>query len=164
MQISLELERAEKRKDMLEKKEDELSSDEVKFKKEYDITMRMLKSAQAQVGEAIANKDMVEIHRSLSSHGFTVCHTVLLSFSRSHGRLFIPHGFTNLKWIFSQTHNFPRKQTRQHNPLSKNIVALSSTYKKINKSVTFDSETSTKSFPANSCLVNYQKLYDQASI
>ena len=47
MSISLELERAEKRKDMLEKKEDELSSDEVKFKKEYDITMRMLKSAQA---------------------------------------------------------------------------------------------------------------------
>ena len=126
--------------------------------------MRMLKSAEAQVGEAIANKDMVEIHRCLSSHGFTVCHTVLLSFSRSHGRFFIPHGFTNLKCIFSQTYNFLRKQTRQHNPLSKNIVALSSSYKKINKSVTFDSETSTKSFPANSCLVNYQKLYDQASI
>ena len=46
-QTSLELERAEKRKDMLEKKEDELRSDEVKLEKEYDITMKMLKCSQA---------------------------------------------------------------------------------------------------------------------
>ena len=62
-------------------------------------------------------------NRPLNSHGFTVCHTVSLPFSRSHGRFFISHGFTNFKWIFSQTHNFLRKQTRQHNLLSKNIVA-----------------------------------------
>ena len=63
--MSLELERADKkRKVMLEKKEYELRSDEVKFEKEYDITTRMLKSAQAQVDEAIANNDMVGIHVS----------------------------------------------------------------------------------------------------
>ena len=99
--------------------------------------------------------------RSLNSHGFTVCHTVLLPFSRSHRRFFICHGLTNVKWIFSQTHNFLIKQTRQHNLLSKNIVTLSSTNKKINNSVIFDSETSTRSFPGNSCLANYQKLYEK---
>lgn len=44
-QISLELERAEKKKDMLKKKEDELRSGEVNLEKEYDITTRMLKCA-----------------------------------------------------------------------------------------------------------------------
>ena len=61
-QTSLEVEQAEKRKDMLEKKEGELRSDEVKFEKEYDITMRMLKSVHAQVDAAIANNDMVGIN------------------------------------------------------------------------------------------------------
>ena len=40
--------------------------------------------------------------RPLSSHGFTMCHTVSLPFSRSHGSFLIFHGFTNLKRIFSQ--------------------------------------------------------------
>ena len=48
-QISLELEWAEKRKVMLEKKENELMCDELKLEKEYDITMRILKSAHAQM-------------------------------------------------------------------------------------------------------------------
>ena len=49
---------------MLEKKADELRKDEVKLEKEYDITMRMLKSAQVQMDEAVANNDMVGIHVS----------------------------------------------------------------------------------------------------
>ena len=49
---------------MLEKKEDDLRSDEVNLEKEYDITTRILKSAQAQMDETIANKDMVGIHVS----------------------------------------------------------------------------------------------------
>ena len=93
-------------------------------------------------------------NRPLNSHGFTVCHTVSLPFSRSHGRFFISHGFTNFKWIFSQTHNFLRKQTRQHNLLSKKYCSLSSTYKKIHNSVIFDSETSTRSSPGNDCPAN----------
>ena len=101
------------------------------------------------------------ICRPLNSHGFTVCHTVSLTFPRSHGRLLICHGFTNFKWIFSQTHNFLRKQTRQYNPLSKKYFRImSSTYKKINNSVIFDSETSTRSSPGNECHVNYQKFYE----
>ena len=47
----------------------------------------------------------------LNSHSFTSCHTVSLLFSRPHGRSFISRGFTNFKWIFSQTHSFLRKQT-----------------------------------------------------
>ena len=43
---------------MLEKKEGELRSDEVKLEKGYDSTIRMLKSVQAHMGEAIANNDM----------------------------------------------------------------------------------------------------------
>ena len=90
--------------------------------------------------EAISNyfiDNFLYILRPLDSHGFTVCHTVSLPFSRSHGRFFISHGFTNFKWIFSQTHSFVRKQTRQpsnsirqHKHLPKNIAGLSSTYKK----------------------------------
>ena len=34
---------------MLEKKEKELMCDELKFEKEYDITMRILKNAHAQI-------------------------------------------------------------------------------------------------------------------
>ena len=62
-----------------------------------------------------------------------------------------------------KTHNFLRKQTRQYNPLSKNIAALSSTYKKtiILWSLIFDSETSSRSSPGNNCPVNYQKLYEK---
>ena len=48
---------------MLGKKEDKLRSDEITLEKEYGI-MKMLKSAQAQMDEAIANNDMVEIHVS----------------------------------------------------------------------------------------------------
>ena len=87
--------------------------------------------------------------------------TVSLSFSRSHGRFFISHSFTNFKWIFSQTHNFLRKQTDNTTPCQKNIVPLSSAYKKINNSVIFDSETSTRSSPGNDCPVNYQNFYEK---
>ena len=50
--------------------------------------------------------------RPLNSHGFTVCHTVSLPFSRSHGRFFISHGFTNFERIFSRTYSFLKKQTQ----------------------------------------------------
>ena len=33
----------------------------------------------------------------LNSHGFIVCHTVSLSFSRSHGSFLISHSFTNFE-------------------------------------------------------------------
>ena len=55
---------------------------------------------------------------------FIVSHTVSLPSLQSHGRFFISHGFTNFKWIFSQTRNFLRKQTRQHNPLSKKHCSI----------------------------------------
>ena len=32
-------------------------------------------------------------YRPLNSHGFTLCHTVSLSFSWSHGQIFISHDF-----------------------------------------------------------------------
>ena len=38
--------------------------------------------------------------RPINSHGFTVCHTVLLPFSQSHRRFFISHDFTNFEQIF----------------------------------------------------------------
>ena len=66
--------------------------------------------------------------KPLNCHGPAVCHTVSLPFSRSHDRFFISHGFTNLKWIFCQTHSFLQKQTRQHNSLSN-----SSACKKLNQ-------------------------------
>ena len=57
--------------------------------------------------------------------------TVSLPLSRSHGRFFISHGFTNFKWIFSQTRSFVRKQTRQpsnsirqHKPLPKKYLSI----------------------------------------
>ena len=53
-----------------------------------------------------------DVGRPLNSHGFTVCHTVSLSFSRSQGKFFISHGFTNFERIFSQAHSFLKKQTQ----------------------------------------------------
>ena len=38
---------------------------------------------------------------------------------------------------------------------------MSSTYKKINNSLIFDSKTSTRSSPGNDCPVNYQKFYEK---
>ena len=83
------------------------------------------------------NKTFIQKHsaerkiRPLNSDGFTVCHTVSLPLSRSHGRFFISHGFTNFKWIFSQTRSFVRKQTRQpsnsirqHKPLPKKYLSI----------------------------------------
>ena len=64
-QISLEPQQAENRRDMLEKKEDELRNDEVKLEKENDIAMRMLKIAEVQMDEAIDNNDILGIHVSL---------------------------------------------------------------------------------------------------
>ena len=62
--------------------------------------------------------------RPLNSQGFTVSHTVSLPFSRSYRRFFISHGFSNFKWIFFWIDNFLRKQTRQHNPLSKKYYSI----------------------------------------
>ena len=104
--------------------------------------------------------EQVRIFRPLNSHDFTVCHTFSLFFSRSDGRFFISHRFTNFK-IFPQTHNFLRKQTWQHNSLSKKYLSIVLYIQKINKSVMFDSETSTRSFPGNSCPLNYQKIYEK---
>ena len=101
------------------------------------------------------------LDKLLNSHGFTVCHMVSLPFSWSHSRFFISHGFTNFKSIFSQTHSLLRKKPGNTIPCQKNIVALSSTYKKINNSVIFDSETSTRSSPGNYCPVNYQNFFEK---
>ena len=38
---------------------------------------------------------------------------------------------------------------------------MSSTYKKINNSVIFYSETSTRSSPGNGCPVNHEKFYEK---
>ena len=46
-------------------------------------------------------------------------------------------------------------------PCQINIVALSFICKKINNSVIFDSETSTKSFPGNDCPMNYQRFHEK---
>ena len=65
---------------------------------------------------------------------------------------------------FSLKLSFLRKQTRQHNPLSKNyhsIVRLSSTYKKINNFIIFELKTSTRSSLGNGCPVNYQKVFEK---
>ena len=48
--------------------------------------------------------------RPLNVH--RVCHTVSLPFSRSHGRFFTSHGFTNFEQILSQTYSFLEKQTQ----------------------------------------------------
>ena len=104
---------------------------------------------------------MYKYVRPLNSHGFTVCHTVSLPFSRSRGRFFISHRFTNFKWIFSQTHNSLRKQTRQQSPVKKYRSIFLYIEKKNNNSVIFDLEASIRSFPRNSCRANHQKLYEK---
>ena len=45
----------------------------------------------------------LQLCRPLNSHGFNMCLTVSLPFSRSHGSFFISHGFTNFEWIFPNT-------------------------------------------------------------
>ena len=50
--------------------------------------------------------------RHLSSHGFAVCHTFSLPFSRSHSRFFTCHSFTNFEQNFSQSYSFLKKQTQ----------------------------------------------------
>ena len=76
--------------------------------------------------------------RPLNSHGFTVCDTVSLPLSRSHGRFFISHGFTEFEWILSQkSHTFPKKQTQA--PYSNSAEELISSMIKNNK-------TSSRSF------------------
>ena len=57
--------------------------------------------------------------RPLNPLGFTVCHTVSVSFSRSHSRFFISHGFTNRERIFSQTHSFLKKKTTKKTTTNK---------------------------------------------
>ena len=62
--------------------------------------------------------------RPLNSHGFTVCHTVSLSFSRYHDRFLISHGFTNFERIFSQNYSFLKKQTQAaHSNVNKERIS-----------------------------------------
>ena len=63
--------------------------------------------------------------RPLNFHGFTVRHTVSLPFSRSHGRFFISHGFTNFEQIFSQkTHSFLKTQAAHSNAAKELISSI----------------------------------------
>ena len=63
-------------------------------------------------------------YKTLNSHCFTMCHTVSLPFSRSHGRFFISHGFTNFEQMFSKTHNFLKKQTQAaHSNVNKEHIS-----------------------------------------
>ena len=101
--------------------------------------------------------------RPLNSHGFTVSHTVSLPFSRSHGRFFISHGFKILigfspKFPFAQ---FPKKTNKAIQSPVKKYRSIVLYIQKNNNSVIFDSETSFRSSPGNSCPVNYQKLYEK---
>ena len=74
--------------------------------------------------------------RPLNSHGFAICHTVSLPFSRSHIRFFISQGFKNFEQGFSQTHSFLKKQTQgAHSNVNKEHISSM-----INKN-----ETSTRS-------------------
>ena len=59
-------------------------------------------------------KRIILSDRPLNFHCFTMCHTVLLPFSRSHGRFLISHNFTNFEQIFSQTHSFLKKKKKTH--------------------------------------------------
>ena len=65
-----------------------------------------------QAGTTWNELELPGTSRPLNYHDSTVCHTVSLPFLRSQGGFFISHGFTNFKRIFSQTHNFLRKQTK----------------------------------------------------
>ena len=62
--------------------------------------------------------------RPLNSHGFAICHTVSLPFSRSHIRFFISQGFKNFEQGFSQTHSFLKKQTQgAHSNVNKERIS-----------------------------------------
>ena len=63
-QREIELKKAEKRKGVLDKKEEQLKNDEEKLEKTFDVATRMLRSAQAQMDEAISNSDMVGVQVS----------------------------------------------------------------------------------------------------
>ena len=73
--------------------------------------------------------------------------------------------FTKFWWIFFQTHNFLREQTRQHNPTPvKKYIVVSyglPMYKKDNNFETFHLEASTRSCPGNGCPMNYQFFYEK---
>ena len=58
------LEKAENRKDVLDRTESQLASEKEKLEKDYDVTMRMLQSAQKQMDKAIEDDDMVGIQVS----------------------------------------------------------------------------------------------------
>ena len=62
----------------------------------------------------------------INSHGFTVCHTVLLPFSQYHGRFFISHDFTNFERIFTQSHSFlkEQKQAAYYNVAEERISSM----------------------------------------
>ena len=51
--LSMTMTTTKSRKDIFDKKESELQTDEAKLEKEYDVTMRMLQSAQEQMDKAI---------------------------------------------------------------------------------------------------------------
>ena len=100
--------------------------------------------------------------RPLNSHDFIVCHTVSLPFlTVARQALHFLRFYKFQANFLSQTRNFLWKQTRQHNPLSKNIVALSTTHRNKNNFVAFLSEPSARCCPGNCCPVNYQKLHEK---
>ena len=78
------------------------------------------------------------LYRLINSHGFTVCHMVVLPFSWSHGMFFISQGFINFEWIFSQTHSFIKKQTQAaHSNAAEERISSMISKKKKNKQSQF---------------------------
>ena len=55
------IEEAKKRNDSIKKKEVQLQADEEKLDQEYQVSVRMLESANTQLEEALAAKDMVAV-------------------------------------------------------------------------------------------------------
>ena len=87
-----------------------------------------------------------EHFRPLNSHSFTLCHTVSLPFSQSHG---ISHGFTNFKRIFLSNSQFPKKTNQATKYCSIAFYIQKKKTNKQKKSGIFNSETSTRSSTGN---------------
>ena len=65
---------------------------------------------------------IVKHYRPLNSHGFTVCHTVSLPFSRSHGRFFISYAFKNFEQIFLKL-TVSKKTQGAHSSVNKERIS-----------------------------------------
>ena len=88
--------------------------------------------------------DQIQVQKPIQVVAELSTHTVLLPFLWSHSRLFISHGFTNFKWVFSQTHNFLRKQTEATKSPVKKISSHGPLHTKNNIFLIFDSLWITK--------------------